>query len=111
LHFFVLATPLYSGCLAKDEKVETEGQVRQPPGQPVVTEKKQPAVTEKIQIRGNDEVKSIQNMLNNLGNDAGPSDGIMGSKTREAIKLYQQDHGLPVTGNLSSESKKILIGE
>jgi len=101
--FIVSATPLLSGCLVEDEKLETEGRLRHTSGQPVVTEK--------IQIHGNDEVKSIQSILNNLGYDAGPADGIMGSKTREAIKLYQQDHDLPVTGQLDSESKKILIGE
>jgi len=49
----------------------------------------QPVVTEKIQKRGNDEVRSIQSALNNLGSDPGPADGIMGPKIREAIKLYQ----------------------
>ena len=101
--FIVSVTPLLSGCLVEDEKLDTEGRLRPTSGQPVVTEKKQ--------IRGDDELKSIQSMLNNLGYDAGPADGIMGSKTREAIKLYQQDHDLPVTGQLNSDSKKILIGE
>jgi len=109
--FIVSATLLLSGCLVEDEKLETEGRSEPTTGQPAVTEKKQPAVTEKILIRGNDEVKSIQSVLNNLGYDAGPADGIMGSKTREAIRLYQQDHDLPVTGKLNSDSKKILIGE
>ena len=103
--FVVSVTPLLSGCLVEEKKLEleTEGQIKPTSEQPVVTEK--------IQIRENDEVKSIQSVLNNLGYDAGPADGIMGSKTREAIKLYQQDHDLPVTGQLNSNSKKILIGE
>ncbi|MEA1889202.1 MAG: peptidoglycan-binding domain-containing protein [Pseudomonadota bacterium] len=107
--FIVSATLFLSGCLVENEKLETEGRLKHKSGQPAVTEKKQPVVIEKI--HGNDEVKSIQSMLNNLGYDAGPADGIMGSKTREAIKLYQQDHDLPVTGQLNSDSKKILIGE
>jgi len=109
--FIVSATALLSGCLVEDKKLETEGRPGPASAQPVVTEKKQPVVTEKIQIRGNDEVKSIQKVLSNLGYDPGPADGIMGSKTREAIKLYQQDHDLPVTGQLNSDSKKMLIGE
>jgi peptidoglycan hydrolase-like protein with peptidoglycan-binding domain len=109
--YILSATLLLSGCLVENEKLETEGKPEPTSGQPVISEKKQPAVTEKIQIRGNDEVKSIQRVLNNLGYDAGSADGIMGSKTREAIKLYQQDHDLPVTGQLNSDSKKILIGE
>ena len=101
--FIVTVTPLLSGCLVDNENLETEERIKQTSAQSVVTEKKQ--------IRGNDEVKSIQNVLNNLGYDAGPADGIMGPKTREAIKLYQRDHDLPVTGQLNSNSKKILIGE
>jgi peptidoglycan hydrolase-like protein with peptidoglycan-binding domain len=101
--YIVSAALLLSGCLVEDEKLETEGRPRHIPDQPLVPEK--------IQIRVDDEVKSIQRVLNNLGYDAGPVDGIMGSKTREAIKLYQQDHDLPVTGQLNSNSKKILIGE
>lgn len=101
--FVVFAAVLMSGCLVEEEKLDTEVRLKPTPVQPVVTEK--------IQIRGNDEVKSIQSVLNNLGYDAGPADGIMGSKTRQAIKMYQQDHDLPVTGQLNSNSKKILIGE
>ena len=101
--FIVTVTPLLSGCLVDNENLDTEERIKQTSGQSVVTEKRQ--------IRGNDEVKSIQNVLNNLGYDAGTADGIMGPKTREAIKLYQQDHDLPVTGQLNSNSKKILIGE
>ena len=103
--FVVFAAALLSSCLVEEEKLETKVQLKPISGQPVVTEKIQ------TQIRGNEEVKSIQIVLNNLGYDAGPADGIMGSKTREAIKLYQQDHDLPVTGQLNSNSKKILIGE
>ena len=103
LLFVVFSTALLSGCLVEDEKLETEVRLKPASGQPVVPEK--------TQIRANEEVKSIQIVLNNLGYDVGPADGIMGSKTREAIKLYQQDHDLPVTGQLNSISKKILIGE
>lgn len=103
--FIVFSTAFLSGCLVEEEKLETEVRLKPTSEQPVVTEKI------KRKIRGNDEVKSIQSVLNNLGYDAGPADGIMGSKTREAIKLYQQDHDLPVTGQLNSNSKKILIGE
>ena len=103
LLFIGTVTSLLSGCLVDNENLETEERFEQISGQPFETEKRQ--------IHGNDEVKSIQNVLNNLGYDAGPADGIMGPKTRQAIKMYQQDHNLPVTGQLNSNSKKILIGE
>jgi peptidoglycan hydrolase-like protein with peptidoglycan-binding domain len=103
LLFIVIVTSLLSGCLVDNENLETEERFKKTSGQS--------AVAEKRQVRGNDEVESIQNVLNNLGYDAGPADGIMGPKTRQAIKMYQQDHDLPVTGQLNSNSKKILIGE
>ena len=43
-------------------------------------------------------VSDIQQKLNDLGYDAGPVDGLIGRKTRGAIRAYQNDAGLPVTG-------------
>jgi peptidoglycan hydrolase-like protein with peptidoglycan-binding domain len=43
-------------------------------------------------------VSDIQQKLNDLGYDAGPVDGLIGRKTRGAIRAYQKDAGLPVTG-------------
>jgi hypothetical protein len=44
-------------------------------------------------------VLQVQNKLLGLGYNPGPADGIMGSKTINALKKYQQDNNLPVTGN------------
>lgn len=46
-------------------------------------------------------VANVQQLLNDLGYDAGPVDGIMGSKTRSAIRAYQTDQGLPTSGQPS----------
>jgi peptidoglycan hydrolase-like protein with peptidoglycan-binding domain len=43
-------------------------------------------------------VSDIQQKLSDLGYDAGPVDGVIGPKTRGAIRAYQTDAGLPVTG-------------
>jgi peptidoglycan hydrolase-like protein with peptidoglycan-binding domain len=43
-------------------------------------------------------ISDIQQALNDLGYDAGPVDGVMGRKTRGAIRAYQRQTGLPVTG-------------
>jgi len=43
-------------------------------------------------------VTDVQQALNALGYEAGPVDGLIGSKTRGAIRAYQTDAGLPVTG-------------
>lgn len=46
-------------------------------------------------------VAAVQRGLNDLGYSAGPVDGLMGSKTRGAIRAYQIDKGLPVSGEPS----------
>ncbi|WP_157966250.1 peptidoglycan-binding domain-containing protein [Oceanibium sediminis] len=47
------------------------------------------------------EVLAIQTMLNAMGYDAGPADGIMGGATREAIRAYQRSIGATPTGRLT----------
>ncbi len=49
----------------------------------------------------NYQVFQIQSTLNELGYDAGPADGQIGSRTRGAITSYQRDQGLLVTGQPS----------
>ena len=46
-------------------------------------------------------VAAVQRALNDLGYAAGPVDGLMGGKTRGAIRAYQIDNGLPVSGEPS----------
>lgn len=41
---------------------------------------------------------NVQQALNRLGYDAGPVDGVMGSKTRSAIRDFQRANGVSVTG-------------
>ncbi len=43
-------------------------------------------------------VRAAQTMLNELGFSAGPADGIMGPRTRDAIKAFQTDNGMIPTG-------------
>jgi type II secretory pathway predicted ATPase ExeA len=47
------------------------------------------------------EIARVQSQLNTLGYAAGPVDGIMGPRTRAAIRRYQADAGLPVDGSMS----------
>lgn len=49
------------------------------------------------------EVLELQMRLNNLGFDAGEPDGAVGSRTREAVRLYQISAGLPADSYVSSE--------
>ncbi|MDX1653672.1 MAG: SEL1-like repeat protein [Candidatus Competibacteraceae bacterium] len=47
------------------------------------------------------QVAQLQQALNTLGYTAGPVDGLMGASTRSAIRDYQRDKGLAVTGEAS----------
>lgn len=47
-------------------------------------------------------ISRIQDMLNRLGYNAGPVDGLMGSKTAGAIRAFQADHGIRQTGQPSA---------
>jgi len=46
-------------------------------------------------------VRNLQLALNRLGYAAGPADGLIGPKTRAAIRAYQIDSGLPASGEPS----------
>ncbi|MGM0788194.1 MAG: lytic murein transglycosylase, partial [Thermodesulfobacteriota bacterium] len=50
-----------------------------------------------------EDVKEIQQLLNRLGFDAGSEDGYAGSRTRTAIRNFQQEHSLPPDGYTSPE--------
>lgn len=44
------------------------------------------------------DIAGVQRRLNELGYRAGPADGKLGARTRAALRAYQQDAGLPETG-------------
>ena len=44
------------------------------------------------------QMKAIQEHLNRLGYDAGPADGLAGSRTRNALRAFQLDRQLPADG-------------
>ena len=47
-------------------------------------------------------ILQTQQQLNQLGYNAGPADGLMGTKTREAIKQFQQKNNINVDGKSTS---------
>ncbi|NLV45894.1 MAG: hypothetical protein GXY07_15500 [Candidatus Hydrogenedentes bacterium] len=47
-------------------------------------------------------IKEIQTLLHELGYNPGPIDGLLGTKTSEAIKSFQNDKGIFVDGKISS---------
>ncbi|POF34793.1 L,D-transpeptidase family protein [Roseibium marinum] len=56
----------------------------------IITPQKQPG---RVQV--------LQDLLNRMGFNAGPVDGVLGRKTRAAISLYQEGADLPVTGGIT----------
>lgn len=49
-------------------------------------------------ILSRDETKEVQKLLEELGYDPGPADGVIGPQTRQAVRSFQQDHELPADG-------------
>ena len=50
-----------------------------------------------------------QTALNYFGFNAGAPDGVMGSRSRQAVRQYQAYTGFPVTGNLTQYERDFLI--
>ena len=48
-------------------------------------------------------VSAGQTLLKDRGYNAGPSDGLVGPRTRAAVRQYQRDSGLPPTGEITLE--------
>ncbi|MEL7500061.1 MAG: peptidoglycan-binding protein [Planctomycetota bacterium] len=58
-----------------------------------------------------DEDSGMQQRLNNLGFRCGAADGIVGPKTRAAIKRFQREHQLKIDGEPSDSIKEKLKQE
>ncbi len=59
----------------------------------------------------NQAVKNIQLILNKIGYDAGPADGMMGARTKNAIAAFQKDHGMNATGEVDEALVKALLAK
>ncbi|KAG1668183.1 Localization factor PodJL [Nymphon striatum] len=70
------------------------------------TSKKAPQV-DKAQMKK--AIRNIQAILNNSGYDAGPVDGVMGGKTKTAIKAFQKANGMEPNGNVDQALVQKLI--
>lgn len=55
-----------------------------------------------------DEIKKMQQKLNELGFDCGEPDGIISTKMEQAIRYFQQSKGLEPDGRIGSETKEAL---
>jgi membrane-bound lytic murein transglycosylase B len=55
-----------------------------------------------------EETEEMQLLLNSLGFDAGPEDGLPGTRTRSAVRAFQKEHSLPPDGYPSPALLKSL---
>lgn len=55
-----------------------------------------------------EEIKKIQEKLNELGYNCGTADGVAGKKTTAAVKKFQEDNGLTADGILGAKTKEAL---
>jgi peptidoglycan hydrolase-like protein with peptidoglycan-binding domain len=53
-------------------------------------------------------ISGVQGRLRNLGYDPGEVDGVLGERTRAAIRAFESHNSLPVTGDLSQALKNKL---
>jgi localization factor PodJL len=49
------------------------------------------------------DVGKVQEGLARLGYSPGPADGLLGGRTRDAIRQFEQDRNLPQTGTITNE--------
>ena len=59
----------------------------------------------------NEEIGLAQELLEAHGYQPGPIDGIYGDQTSQALRAYQRDRKLRVTGTLGESTRRSLFGE
>jgi peptidoglycan hydrolase-like protein with peptidoglycan-binding domain len=57
------------------------------------------------------QTRMLQRALNSDGLNAGPVDGVMGPKTRDALKKYQSQNGLNATGQIDRKTLAALLSQ
>ena len=90
-----LALSVVSGAVAADRDAtgKTDG---------TMSDKIQKKVAGEPVDREQDPLKAAQKALQAKGYEVGDVDGKLGPKTRAAVKAFQKDEGLPVTGRLDT---------
>ncbi len=62
-----------------------------------------------VTVQASAQVRAVQSVLAEQNYNPGPTDGLMGRKTKLALRHYQRDYDLPVTG-LIDEATLISLG-
>jgi len=62
----------------------------------------------KAVTKGSEEIRKVQEALKDKGEDPGAIDGMMGKKTRAAIRAFQKANGIKVTGTVDDQTAEKL---
>jgi peptidoglycan hydrolase-like protein with peptidoglycan-binding domain len=57
---------------------------------------------------GRTQTRMLQTQLNRMGLQAGPADGVIGAKTKQALEKFQTQKGLNPSGQLDRETGAAL---
>ncbi len=68
---------------------------------PIASWRAAPAAGKSAAAGTSSTLKEVQSRLNALGYAAGPADGIIGRKTRSAIRLFQKRNGMAINGTVT----------
>jgi hypothetical protein len=77
------------------------GYVEPPPAQAAAETAAETPAKPTLRLNSRDTIRFVQTSLLNLGYDPGGADGAMGKRTAAAIKKYEKDNGLRVTGKVT----------
>ncbi|MFN0262379.1 peptidoglycan-binding protein [Tepidamorphus sp. 3E244] len=55
-------------------------------------------------VRSGADTRAVQQALDELGYDPGPVDGLYGGQTAAALRRFQENNGLPVTGTITPDT-------
>jgi len=67
-----------------------------------------PKPVKRIYPKGSEKVRLVQEALKKAGYDPGPIDGKFGPLTSRALREFQKDVGLPVTGKIDEKTWELL---
>jgi hypothetical protein len=62
-----------------------------------------------ISAQGDWRIGQAQEQLKAAGFNPGPIDGVLGPRTRDALRRYQVSRGLPSTGGLDEATRQVLL--
>jgi peptidoglycan hydrolase-like protein with peptidoglycan-binding domain len=62
----------------------------------------------KAMAKGSEQIRKIQEALKEKAEDPGAVDGIMGKKTRAAVRAFQKANGIKVTGAVDDQTAEKL---